>query len=82
MYITICKKSTNSLNPFQRTLDLLDHTQLKLHDYTVASMDVQLHAANKQNKPTYSRDIGALCFSVSIGHAQVCLTTPNKYYMT
>ena len=26
---------------------MLDHTQLKLHDNTVASMDVLLHATNK-----------------------------------
>ena len=46
--ITTCKKSTKSLNPFQKIGDLLFqktlgmqyHTQLKKRDNTVASMDL------------------------------------------
>ena len=34
---------------FQRTLGMQDHTQLKWHDNTVASIDVQLNATNEQN---------------------------------
>ena len=64
MQITTCKKPTKSLNPFQRdisdllfqrTLGMPDHTQLKQHDNTVASLDVQLHATNKQNSSTFPK---------------------------
>ena len=55
MPITTCKNQQNhsALSKditdllFQRTLGIPDHTQLKLHDNNVASMDVQLHATNK-----------------------------------
>ena len=40
---------------------MLDHTQLKLHDNTVAFMNVLLHTANKQNNLTQP-DMGALLF--------------------
>ena len=39
-----------------------DHIQLKQHDNTVASMNVQLHATNKQNNSMLPRDIGTLLF--------------------
>ena len=62
MQITTCKISAKSINNFQTPLGVLDYNQLELHDNTVASMDVQLHATNKQNKPIYSQDIGTLRF--------------------
>ena len=39
-----------------------DHTQLKQDDNTAASMDARLHATNKQNNSTLTRDIVALLF--------------------
>ena len=54
----------------QRILGMLEHTQLKQHDNTAASMDVQLHATNKQNNLTLPRDIVALlcgeCWTYSV----------------
>ena len=42
---------------------MLENTQLKRHDNTVASMDLYLHATNKQNNSTLPRDtaVSFLC---------------------
>ena len=61
---------------FQRTLNMPDHTQLKRHDNTVASMDVYLHTTNKQNISTLPRDIGDLLFWRALD-----MPKPNKYYI-
>ena len=53
------------------------NTQLKLHDNAVVSMDLQLHAKNKQNNSTLFGDLGSLLF----GQTGARLITPNKYYM-
>ena len=45
---------------FQRTLGMQDHTHIKWHENTVASIDVELHATNKQNKSTLPKGIGTL----------------------
>ena len=45
---------------FQRTLGMQDHTHIKWHENTVASIDVELHATNKQNKSTLLKGIGTL----------------------
>ena len=51
-----------------------DHTQLNLHNNTVAFMD----ARNKQNSALYA--ILALCFLQNVEHAQAYLNKHNKYY--
>ena len=61
---------------FQRTLDMPDHTQLKRHGNTVASVDVYLHATNKQNISTLLKDIDDLLFWRTLS-----IPKPNKYYM-
>ena len=48
---------------------MLEHTQLKQHDSTVASLDVQLHATDKQNSSTFPRDIGNLLLWRTLGMA-------------
>ena len=76
MQITACKKSTKSLKRFryicgllsQRTLGMPNHTQIKQHDNTVGSMDMQhAYATNKQNNSTLPKDIGALLFWKTLG---------------
>ena len=68
MQITACKKSTKSLNIFQRywwfviSENFGYYNPLKWHDNTVASIDVYLHATNKQNNSTFPKNIGTLLF--------------------
>ena len=45
-----------------RWLKLRPDTQLKQHDNNVASLNVKLHATNKQNNSTLLGDIGTLLF--------------------
>ena len=74
MQITTCKKSTKSLNPqlasdllHQRTLGMLDHTQLKLHDNTVTLINMQPYTTDKHKNSTLSQDIGTLLFWRTLG---------------
>ena len=70
MQITTCKKPTKSLSLsrdiddllYQRTLDMHDHTQIKWHDNTEASIDKYLDATNKQHNSALHKDMDILLF--------------------
>ena len=58
---------------FHRTLGMQDHTQLKGHDSTVASIDVELQATNKQITQLFP-EILALCY---FGEDSACPGMPG-----
>ena len=80
MQITKCKKNQHYHSNlsrdlgnvlFQITLGMQEHTHRKRHDNTVTSIDVYIHATNKQNNSITPGDIGALFWRIfdMPGHA-------------
>ena len=60
---------------------MLDHTHLKLHDNTVASMCMKPNETNKQNNSTLSGDTCTLLFRRMLGMPDLANCIQQIHYL-